>query len=190
MIVPPGWVWVRADGDRDRTSRQLFKSLMSNGPRDSIGPFVHRLEEAFANILEQATEDDAVAVVMPIGNPWQVPVSTSIVLSMVTPDSGGLELPATDEHSKRMPTEAGEAHVTVRDEPKPADTESEDLVRLRSIEAVWVTPDKTGYLLATASIEGMPLAEYAPITEALTTLILTMLTALTWASDLREGSQS
>lgn len=176
MILPPGWAWIPVQGNRRSTVRELFREAWETAPRDSIGPFIHRLEDAMVEVLDEASGAGGIAVVMPIGVPWQVPVSASIALSLLEPESGELKLPSGDA----VQTDAGPATREILDFEAPAGIDPESLVVLRTIETTWITPEGGGYLLASATISGIALDDYRPITEALTTLILTMLDALTW----------
>lgn len=77
MIIPPGWAWIPVQGNRRTTVQKLFHKAWEAAPRDSIGPFIHRLEEAMIEVLDEVSGAGGIAVVMPIGVPWQVPVSAS-----------------------------------------------------------------------------------------------------------------
>lgn len=175
MILPPGWQLFPVTDDNAATARAAFAGAWESGPRDSIGPFVHELERTLASALDDARETGAFAAAMPMGIPWQVPVSTSLVLSHVA--ASDPELPPGGE---RVDTDAGPARRGIRDEQHPGDADPESVVLLRSIDYIWRVPGHDAYLVAYASISGLPVAEYAPVTEALTTLMTTMLDALTW----------
>lgn len=54
-----------------------------------------------------------------------------------------------------------------------ADADPERLTLLRTVDYTWT--HEGAYLLAFASISGLPVEEYAPVTDALTLLITTML---------------
>ncbi|MCR2785097.1 MULTISPECIES: hypothetical protein [unclassified Microbacterium] len=175
MILPPAWQLFPVSDDNAATARAAFAGFWENGPRDSIGPFVHELERTLAGALDQARGAGGFAAAMPMGIPWQVPVSTSVVLSHVP--AADPQLPPGGE---RVHTDAGPARRSIRDEQAPADAGDESVVLLRSIDYVWRVPGHDAYLVAFASISGLPVAEYQPVTDALTTLVTTMLDAVTW----------
>lgn len=176
LIVPPGWVWIPLEGNRPATVRRLFQDAWEGVPRDSIGPFIHRLEQVMLDMLDEASAAGGIAVVMPLGVPWQVPVSASIALSLVDSSGGETALPAGEE----IVTDAGPAVRHTIDVDASQATNLEDLTVLRVIETTWRTPDGGAYLLASATVSGIAIEEYQPVTDALTTLITTMLDAMTW----------
>ena len=182
VIVPPGWVALPVSEDNAATAREAFAAGWERGPRDSIGPFIHRMEEWLAALLDDAAANGGTRVVLPLGVPWQVPVSTGIVFSRVTPPATPvipLPLPPVGE---LVDTDAGSARQRVTDHPVPADVDSESMVVLRTIERTWVAPEGDAYVLATATIAGQPVPEYAPVADALTLLIETMLDAMDWST--------
>lgn len=178
LIVPPGWRLLPVSGDNRAVAIETFKSAWERGPRDSIGPHIHRMEEWLESVLNEAAEADAYAVAMPMGIPWQVPVSTAIALSVRDP--GSSHAPVLPSIGEGVETDAGPARRRITDVDVPTDADPEELALLRTIDYTWVTPDQRSYLIAFASISGLPVAEYAPVTEALTTLITTMLDAIDW----------
>ena len=176
MIIPPGWVWIPLKGDRKAVVQELFQDAWNSGPLDSIGPFIHRIENVMLKAVNQAYDVGGIAIVMPLGTPWHVAVSTSIALSMFQTETSTLQLPPGEV----LETEAGPAVLKIVDNKLPENAEQDDLVLLRTLELTWVTPDKSSYLLATATISGVASEEFTPVTAALTTLITTMLSAMTW----------
>ena len=171
VIVPPGWAAIPVGADNDDTAREVFREAWRTGPRDSIGPFIHRLEEWLVSVLDDARDAGCFRVILPLGVPWQVPVSTAISLSFAP-----AARPAGGE--QRL-TDAGPAWRAVTDLPV-ADADPESLALLRTIEYTWPLPDGAGMLIAFASISGQPVAEFAPVADALTVLVETMLDALDW----------
>jgi len=174
IIVPPGWAAIPVSTDNGDTAREVFREAWSRGPRDSIGPYIHRLEEWLVSVLDDAREAGCFRVILPLGVPWQVPVSTAISLSFA-PDLAGAAL---TPDGKMRDTDAGPALRTVTDHPVVA-ADPEALALLRTVEYMWPLQGG-GLLTAFASISGQPVAEFAPITDALTVLIETMLDALDW----------
>lgn len=176
VIVPPGWAAIAVSADNGDTARRVFRDAWTQGPRDSIGPFIHRLEEWLASVLDDARDAGCFRVILPMGVPWQVPVSTAISLSFA---------PAAARDASALPgaelrdTDAGTARRLITDLPV-AGADPEALALLRTVEYVWPLPDADGALIAFASISGQPVAEFAPVTDALTVLIETMLDALDW----------
>ena len=81
VIVPPGWAAIAVSADNGDTARRVFREAWTQGPRDSIGPFIHRLEEWLVSVLDDARDAGCFRVILPMGVPWQVPVSTAISLS-------------------------------------------------------------------------------------------------------------
>lgn len=173
-VVPPGWASIPVSADNRETSREVFTEAWRSGPRDSIGPFIHRLEEWLVSVLDDARDAGCFAVVLPLGVPWQVPVSTAISLSIVPTESG--ELPPGGEVRE---TDAGPARRIVADVSTHG-ADAEGLSLLRTIEYTWTLPDAAGLLVGFASVSGQPVAEFAPVTDALTVLVETMLEALYW----------
>ncbi len=176
-VVPPGWASIPVGADNRETARDVFREAWRSGPRDSIGPFIHRLEEWLVSVLDDAHKARAFAVVLPLGVPWQVPVSTAISLSIVPADAG--VTPRLIPGGEARDTDAGPARRVVTDvSTEGADLEGLSL--LRTIEYTWVTPDADALLVGFASISGQPVPEFAPVTDALTLLVETMLEALDW----------
>ena len=60
----------------------------------------------------------------------------------------------------------------------PGEAGADEVVLLRTIDYTWLHDGR--YLLAFASISGLPGPDYRPITDAMTLLVTTMLDALTW----------
>lgn len=174
LILPPGWQYLPVGADNTETVRRTFAPVREQGPRDSITPFARELERALQAQLDDAFRAGAFAVAMPLGRPWEAPVSTSIAFSAVPSGSEAPVLPSTGE---RVETDAGAAQRRIVDVPVAADVEPGELALLRTLDYTWVHGD--GYLVAFASITGETDPDYAPVTEALTLLITTMLDAMT-----------
>lgn len=176
LIVPPGWAAIAVSADNGDTAREVFRTAWSQGPRDSIGPFIHRLEQWLVSVLDDARDAGCFRVILPMGVPWQVPVSTAISLSFA---------PAAAREASAWPgaeprdTDAGPARRIVTDLPVTG-ADPDSVALLRTIEYVWPRPDTDGALIAFASISGQPVPEFAAVTDALTILIETMLDALDW----------
>ena len=182
VILPPGWVLLPVTSDNAETARATFAAGWKRGPRDSVGPFIHRMESWLTTLLDDAHRSGGTSVVLPLGVPWQVPVSTGIVFSRAAAvgDVRPLPLPDTGE---LVQTDAGPARRRVVDHDIPSGADAEALVLLHTIERTWVAPEGDAYLLATASIAGQPIVEYGPVADALVLLIETMLDAVTWSDD-------
>ena len=184
LILPPGWQLLPTAQDNSETARRVFASIRELGPRDSITPFARELERALQAQLDDAFRSDAFAVALPLGRPWEVPVSTSIAFSVVTPPIGTPALPAVGEE---IDTDAGTARRRILDAPVPADAAAGELVLLRTLDYTWVRED--AYVVAFASITGDVGPDYAPVTDALTLLITTMLDAVTFDPAPRQETQ-
>lgn len=194
MILPPGWAWIDLTANLESQVRSIFAEAWGAGPRDSIGPHVRQLEQAMLSTLREAERTGATILVLPIGTPWQVPISVSIAFAVVRPDgASGVALPTLSDDPHLLSTDAGDALLEVMDAPvefMPATAELPDPVSLRSIEATWVTPDSQGYLLATGTISGVPVTDFVPVLDSLTELVVTMLSSVAWskaAIDPEEG---
>lgn len=191
VILPPGWVLLPVTADNAATARDAFAAGWERGPRDSIGPFIHRMESWLTTMLDDASRSGGTSVVLPLGVPWQVPVSTGIVFSRATAPAGVLSagvLPLPDS-GDLVETDGGPARHRVVDHEIPADAEDSSMVRLHTIERTWVAPEGDAYVLATATIAGQPIADYEPVADALLLLIETILDAVTWTtSDDSEGA--
>lgn len=181
-VVPPGWASIPVSADNRDTARDVFTDAWQSGPRDSIGPFIHRLEEWLVSVLDDARDADCFAVVLPLGVPWQVPVSTAISLSIVSTPSG--VLPALPPGGEERETDAGLARRVVADVSTDG-ADPEGLALLRTIEYTWITPDGD-LLVGFASISGQPVAEFAQVTDALSLLVETMLDAVYWPTTSEE----
>lgn len=182
-LVPPGWATIPVSVDNRETAREVFQDAWQTGPRDSIGPFIHRLEEWLVSVLDDARDADCFAVVLPLGVPWQVPVSTAISLSSVPAASGTLAVLPPGGHVHD--TDAGPARRVITDVSTEG-ADAEGLSLLRTIEYTWLTPDGKGLLVAFASISGQPVPEFAQVTDALSLLVETMLDALYWPASSEE----
>lgn len=187
VILPPGWILLPVTADNAATARNAFAVGWERGPRDSIGPFIHRMESWLTSMLDDAFRGGGTSVVLPLGVPWQVPVSTGIVFSRAAPPPGltgapGLVLPLPDS-GDLIDTDAGPARHRLVDHEIPAGADASSMVRLHTIERTWVAPEGDAYVLATATIAGQPIDEYAPVADALILLIETILDAVTWTSD-------
>ena len=125
--------------------------------------------------LDEAFRVGAFAVALPLGRPWEVPVSTSIAFSIVNAPGGSPTLPSHGEH---VETDAGAARRRIVDAVVADDAAPGELVLLRTLDYTWVRGD--AYLVAFASITGDADPDYAPVTEALTLLLTTMLDAVTF----------
>lgn len=181
-IVPPGWAAIPVSGDNHDTARDVFRDAWQSGPRDSIGPFIHRLEQWLVSVLDDAHDAGCFAVILPLGVPWQVPVSTAISLS-IAPTTAAVLPPGGEQRD----TDAGPARRVVSDlSTEGADPEGLSL--LRTIEYTWVAPDEAGLLIAFASISGQPVPEFSAVTDALSLLVETMLEALDWPHPSDEAS--
>ncbi|MBD7957350.1 hypothetical protein H9651_06840 [Microbacterium sp. Sa4CUA7] len=175
LILPPAWELFPVTDDNAATARAAFEGAWRSGPRDSIGPFVHELERALAATLDDARGAGGFAAAMPMGIPWQVPVSTAVVLSHVPAED-----PQLPPGGEQVQTDAGPARRGIQDVDSSDAGDTESVVLLRAIDYVWRVPGHDAYLVAFASISGLAVPEYAPVTEALTLLVTTMLDALTW----------
>jgi hypothetical protein len=182
VILPPGWVLLPVSSDNAETARETFAAGWKRGPRDSVGPFIHRMESWLTTLLDDAHRSGGTSVVLPLGVPWQVPVSTGIVFSRAAAVGDVRPVPLPDA-GELVQTDAGPARHRVIDHDHPSGADTEALVMLHTIERTWVAPEGDAYLLATASIAGQPIAEYGPVADALVLLIETMLDAVTWSDD-------
>ena len=90
------------------------------------------------------------------------------------PAEGTAALPDAGES---VQTDAGAARRRIVD-AAPVDADADEVVLLRTIDYTWLHDGR--YLLAFASISGLPGPDYRPITDAMTLLVTTMLDALTW----------
>lgn len=173
-VVPPGWASIPVSPDNRDTAREVFQDAWRSGPRDSIGPFIHRLEEWLVSVLDDARDADCFAVILPLGVPWLVPISTAISLSLV-PAASAVLPPGGEVRD----TDAGPARRIITDlSTKGADPHGLSL--LRTIEYTWIAPGGADLLVGFASISGQPVAEFSPVADALTLLVETMLEALDW----------
>lgn len=175
LILPPGWQYLPVAADNAPTVHRTFASVRTLGPRDSITPFARELERALQAQLDEAFRAGAFAVALPLGRPWEVPVSTSIAFSAVSPGTGAPSLPTVGEH---VDTDAGAARRRIVDAVVPDGAAPGELVLLRTLDYTWVHGE--GYLVAFASITGDADPDYAPVTDALTLLLTTMLDAVTF----------
>lgn len=194
MILPPGWAWIDLTAHLEPQVRSIFADAWGAGPRDSIGPHVRELEQAMLTTLRKAERSGATVLVLPIGTPWQVPMSVSIAFAVVRPEgTGNVALPIPSSEHTVLTTEAGDALIEVQDAPVhfvPAAAELPAPVSLRAIEATWVTPDAQGYLLATGTISGVPVIDFAPVLDSLTELIVTMLSSVAWGTATNARAES
>ena len=179
LIVPPGWAYLPVGADNAAAARALFAAAAAAGPRDSITPFLREAERAVAATLDDAYAGGAFAVALPLGALGPVPVSASIALSTVAATAATT---ATATTAATLPnvgaavdTDAGPARRRIVEAP-PATGDTGEVVLLRTIDYTWL--HEGGYLLAFASISGLADPEYAPVTDAMTLLITTMLDAL------------
>ncbi|MFT4214484.1 MAG: hypothetical protein QM622_06880 [Microbacterium sp.] len=183
VILPPGWHYLPVSSDNAGTVERALAPMRTLGPRDSIAPFAKELERALQRELDDAFRAGAFAVAMPLGRPWEVPVSTSIAFSRLTVPNGSAALPAVGE---TVQTDAGIARRRIVDAPVAEDTAPAALALLRTIDYTWVVDG--AYVIAVASISGEADPEFAPVAEALTLLITTMLDAVTFAATRQEAT--
>lgn len=174
LILPPGWVHLPVLDDNAPTAARTLAPLAARGPRDSVTPYVREAERSLVVTLDEARDAGSFAVALPLGLPALVPVSTAIALRFLDPAGGTAALPETGES---VQTDAGAARRRIVD-AAPVDADADEVVLLRTIDYTWLHDGR--YLLAFASISGLPGPDYRPITDAMTLLVTTMLDALTW----------
>lgn len=174
LILPPGWVHLPVLDDNAPTAARTLAPLAARGPRDSVTPYVREAERSLVVTLDEARDAGSFAVALPLGLPALVPVSTAIALRFLDPAGGTAVLPETGES---VQTDAGAARRRIVD-AAPVDADADEVVLLRTIDYTWLHDGR--YLLAFASISGLPGPDYRPITDAMTLLVTTMLDALTW----------
>jgi len=185
LILPPWWVRVPIGDGVEEAVATLLDRQFEGLPNDKYGPVKSRMSSTLIETARKARVTGGLDFIFPLGTPWQVPVSAGIVISRATlgssfgtgADAIIAHLLSTTRGATQVETSAGAA---VRLQEEHAATETE-VARLRTVRYQWAVPHTdNAILIANFTISGVGSAEFAPIVEALTTLIDTMLGALEW----------
>ncbi|MCR2813178.1 hypothetical protein NQ166_11725 [Microbacterium sp. zg.Y1090] len=168
VVLPPGWLLLPVRDCSDDELRRLITDQYAHLPRDSAGPYIGRLADAVVDGARQARRLDVIDILLPLGTPWQAPVSTSIAIAVGRDDDAGLA-------GEVVETAAGDAWRVQLERPDQA---------LRRVEYVWRVPDAAGMLLAASfSIVGDDEPELQPIVDALTGLCDAIVATVRWDDD-------
>lgn len=189
LILPPTWVMIPLREGTDAAIEAIVARQFDSLPRDKYGPNRRRLTEMLQGVAEKARKEGGLDLVFPIAQPWRVPVSAGIVMSerynlAPSPDAAAdlFREMANASGATQVDTNAGPAIRELTDhDPDADDADRRGLVRLRTVQHTWPVPERPGgFLIGTLSISGEANDDYAPVTEALTTLGDVMMQALTW----------
>jgi hypothetical protein len=184
LVLPPGFVLIPVQGDVEATVRTVVKEHYGDVTNDRTRGRIRRLERSLVSAVAAAKEQGVVDVVLPLGVPWQVPVSLSLAFA---PARSGAA-PEASPGSTTVPTRGGEARREVIDHDAGTRPEIEiDLPgdspggALRTVHHVWAAPTPgVDHLVGTFTVSGSDDPDLAPMVDALTELGDTIMASLRW----------
>lgn len=184
LVLPPGFVLIPVQGDVEATVRRVVKQHYGAITDDRTRGRVRRLERSLVAAVLSAREQGVVDVVLPLGVPWQVPVSLSLAFA---PARSGAA-PDASPGSTTVVTRGGEARREVVEHDAGTRPEIEVQLpgdspggALRTVHHVWEAPAPgLDHLVGTFTVSGSDDPELAPMVDALTELGDTIMASLRW----------
>lgn len=194
LVLPPGFVLIPVQGDTQASVRTAVRGFYGTISDDRMRGRVRLLERSLVQVATQAKEKGVVDLVLPLGVPWQAPVSLSCTFAPAL-----LSGPAAGPSATETATRAGTAlREVVERAPGAQLPRLEDLELpsgaasnhpLRTVHHVWEPPvPDVGRLIGTFTIAGSDDPELAPLVDALTELGDTIMASLAWRGLPRQGA--
>lgn len=198
LVLPPGFVLIAVQGDTRANVETVVRGFYGKIADDRMRGRVRMLERSLVDVATQAKDKGVVDIILPLGVPWQAPVSLSCTFAPAFL-SGTAVGPAATE----VTTRAGQAmrEVVAHKDGAPL-AELDDLALpggseggatgrpIRTVHHIWEPPvPDVGRLVGTFTIAGSNDPELAPLVDALTELGDTIMASLAWRG-LRSGDAS
>ncbi len=189
IILPPAWIRIPVGDGTEAAIGELLDAQFAGAPMDKYGPRRSRVEASIRDAAASARESGGIDLIFPIGTPWMVPVSAGIVISRnaapqtwsVGPAEVLKSISASIPGSSLVETSAGTAVRETTDHRAGLTKDPVSIARLFTMTYTWLIPQTANELfLATFSVTGETTEDYAPIVEALTTLVDAMLQSVVW----------
>ncbi|WP_275002152.1 hypothetical protein [Promicromonospora iranensis] len=189
LVLPPGFVLVPVQGDTKANVATVLRGFYGKIADDRMRGRVRMLERSLVHVATQAKDKGVVDLVLPLGVPWQAPVSLSCTFAPAL-----LTGPAVGPDATEVTTRAGQAmrEVVLHEaDAQLPDLDGLDLPGgsgadssnspLRTVHHVWEPPvPDVGRLIGTFTIAGSDDPELAPLVDALTELGDTIMSSLAW----------
>lgn len=184
LILPPGWVLLPVRDEAGKAIKDHVESLFDPGQRDRTAHARRALRTSLEEIASSARESGGVDLIMPLSMPWPMPLSASIVTSQhpTSPDISVGDAFETGAGIARRELQDVTAAEEANQGPAPDDT-SAPVVPLRRVTYQWAVPDRAETFLASMAVSGQDLPEHRPLVDAITTLVDTIMSTLTWDRD-------
>lgn len=196
LVLPPGFVLIPVQGDTRSHVETVVRGFYGKIADDRMRGRVRMLERSLVQVATQAKDKGVVDLVLPLGVPWQAPVSLSCTFAPAL-----LTGPAVGPGATEVTTRAGQAMREVvahrAGAPLP-DLDGLDLPGgsgadssngpIRTVHHVWEPPvPDVGRLIGTFTIAGSDDPELAPLVDALTELGDTIMSSLAWSGLRTDG---
>lgn len=182
----------------DKAIDAFLDGRFADAPRDSSAPLKARLRNALRVLAKDAERVGGIDMIMPIGTPWNAPMSAGIVLSVA-----GTRAPAGESAAElldalavgspgsiKVETNAGSA-VREQIEISRGDVEADAIVPMRTVHHNWPIPAQPGrFLIGSLTVSGSGDPELEPLIDALTGLYDAMMGSLEWTAEATKQGQS
>lgn len=199
LVLPPGFVLIPVQGDTKAQVETVIRGFYGKIADDRMRGRVRMLERSLVQVATQAKDKGVVDLVLPLGVPWQAPVSLSCTFAPAL-----LSGPAVGPSATEVTTRAGQAmrEVVAHEAGAPLpELDGVDLPGgpgpgsgsspLRTVHHVWEPPvPDVGRLIGTFTIAGSDDPELAPLVDALTELGDTIMASLAWRGPTTNGGES
>lgn len=184
LVLPPGFVLVHLRGDLKENLRRVLNEKYGSQLNDRERGRLAQVRRSLLPVLQRARARGVVDAVLPLGTPWDAPVSLSLMFTPARAD----DRPADGAGATAVTTRAGSAQREVVEPegaaPLPLDPSLSDGpvgTVLRTVHHVWPMPTEgVDYLVGTFSVSGSSDPELAPMVDALTELGDTIMSSLAW----------
>ncbi|GAB2466531.1 hypothetical protein [Xylanimonas ulmi] len=185
VVLPPTWVLVPVREGAEQAIRRQVDALFDPKKRDLTVRARRTMRLTLERIAAHARESGGLDLLLPASVPWPMPLSAGVVTSVH-------EAPPDLTVGAPMPTFAGQARREITElidlpdpagspEPSMEEVADEPVRQLRRVIYTWPVPERAGQtFLASLVVCGQAVPAYRPLTEAMTTLVDTMLSTLTW----------
>lgn len=182
IVLPAGWSMIPVREGTVAAITATIDTLLSGVPRDSRPARERILRDSLTSLADDARRAGGIDLIIPLVQPWVVPASMSILMSAT-----GVGPDVTDVATFADAVAGGTSHDVVdtfggkafREQKEGAAPSPNEASCVRTIMYTWL-PERGTAVIATASITSTHFEGYDQIVDALTELVDSILTTVSW----------
>lgn len=189
IVLPAGWSLLPVREGTESAIEATVDTLLTTVPHDSRAAKAHFLRSALTDLADEARAAGGLDLVIPLAQPWALPTSVSIVMSIVAVGRGVRNV---EQFAARNDASAVTAVVetnggpALREQRDAAVPTAERADQVRAVTYTWIAPGGVA-LMGTASITSTTYEGYEQIVDAMTDLVDTVLSSVSFDAEARQG---